>query len=136
MEKRTKSVGRLVLFSWGLAALAGAAGSKPLDEGRLDAAWFAGVGEFHEAEEIDYLWVKPGFALDGRNLRFVAWPEPEFLGPQAGERDTKDKRLAQEINGGMPEVFATAFRNAFAGAATAPSTTNPIATLNMKGTPS
>jgi hypothetical protein len=97
-------------------ALAASAADRPLDDGRLDPAWFAGVGEFREADEIDYLWVRPGFSLDGKKIRFVDWPEPPepaFLGPQASERDTKDQRLAQMINAEMPEVFATAFRNAF-----------------------
>ena len=102
--------GALCLLVFSAAA---AAADKPLDEGKLDPAWFAGAGEFREADEIDYLWIKEGFSLDGRKLRFVAWPEPQFLGPQAAERDTKDMRLAQEINGGLPGVFATAFRNAF-----------------------
>ena len=69
-----------------------------LDEGKLDPAWFGGVSEFREADEIDYLWVAPGFSLDGKKVRFVEWPEPEFLGPKASERDAGDQRLARQMN--------------------------------------
>lgn len=88
-------------------------GEGPLDEGRLDPAWFGSGLEFREVDEIDYLWVRDGFALDGKKLRFAPWPEPEFLGAKASERDTKDERLADEMNATMHRVFAEAFANAF-----------------------
>lgn len=113
MNQRSVSARSIVgLICIGSALAAGAA-DRPLDDGRLEPAWFAGVGEFREADEIDYLWVRPGFSLDGKKVRFVDWPEPTFLGPQASERDTKDQRLAQMMNAEMADVLATAFRNAF-----------------------
>jgi len=94
-----------------LAALAPARAAGPLDEGLLDPAWFGGELEFREAEEIDYLWVKPGFTLEGRTLRFAPWQEPEFRGEKAAERDTKDKRLANDLTRNLPEIFGEAFAN-------------------------
>lgn len=90
-----------------------AAGS--LDEGKLDPAWFGGVSEFREADEIDYLWVAPGFSLDGKKVRFVEWPEPEFLGPKAAERDAGDQRLARQMSSTMHELFRDSFAGAFGG---------------------
>lgn len=85
-----------------------------LDEGLLERSWFgAEAGEFREADEIDYLWVAPGFNLDGKTLVFPAWPEVQFIGPEADERDTKDLRLAEEMNEDMPDLVANAFRRAF-----------------------
>lgn len=90
-----------------------AAADATLDEGRLDPAWFGAGLEFREADEIDYLWVAPGFSLEGRKLHFSPWPEPELLGPQAAKRDAKDHRLAKQLNVTMPELFADAFAAAF-----------------------
>ena len=108
---------KLKLFGFTLlaTALASASGAATLDEGKLDPAWFGGVSEFREADEIDYLWVAPGFALDGMKVRFVEWPEPEFLGPKASERDAGDQRLARQMNSTMHELFRDAFAGAFGG---------------------
>ena len=89
------------------------AADRPLDEGRLDPAWFGSGLEFRETDEIDYLWVRPGFALEGKKIRFAPWPEPELLGEGAAQRDTKDKRLAKQMASTMHEVFAEAFTNAY-----------------------
>jgi hypothetical protein len=89
-----------------------------LDEGRLEPSWFGPDSaplEFREAEEIDYLWVRPGFSLDGRKVRFAPWSEPVFLGEAAGKRDAKDQRLATQITSTVHEVFADAFRAAWSG---------------------
>lgn len=84
-----------------------------LDEGKLDPAWFGGAPEFRETDEIDYLWVAPGFSLDGKKVRFVEWPEPEFLGSKAAERDAGDQRLARQMNATMHELFRDGFAAAF-----------------------
>lgn len=84
-----------------------------LDDGRLEVTWFGSGIEFRRPDDIDYLWVKPGFSLDGQKLSFATWPEPQFLGEGAEKRDVKDKRLANQMNSAMPETFAEAFRNAF-----------------------
>ena len=100
-----------------LAAASVRAASKPqpsvLDDGRLQKSWFGADLEFRETDDIDYLWVKPGFALDQHKLHFAPWPPPEFVGPDASSRDTKDKRLAQDMAREMSDVFAVGFSNAF-----------------------
>lgn len=112
MLRSTFATALIVVFALAVD-LPAARAAGTLDDGRLDPAWFPGVGELREADEIDYLWVKPGFELDGKKLRFVAWPEPEFLGDKASERDTKDIRLAKQMATTMHELFAEAFTNAF-----------------------
>lgn len=95
-----------------------AAAGETLDGGKLEVDWFSSGAVFRQDDEIDYLWVSPGFALEGKSLHFVSWPEPEFLGPKAGERDEKDRRLAKMMNGDMHEIFQEAFAKAFGGALT------------------
>ncbi len=114
MRTTLLALGGLVLLLGG-APVAGAQKPQPqvLDDGRLIKSWYGQDIEFRETDDIDYLWVKPGFSLDGRSLHFAAWPAPEFLGSDASERDTKDKRLAQDMNEEMSDVFARAFSNAF-----------------------
>jgi len=101
-----------------VVALAPASAGKLLDEGKLDPAWFGGDREFHSSDDIDYLWVKPGFALAGKKIQFAAWEEPQFKGEKASERDTKDKRLANDLTGNMPEIFGEAFKNGLEGKVT------------------
>lgn len=103
-----------IALALGLTLTAPLAAVEPaLDEGRLDPAWFDAELEFRETDEIDYLWVAPGFSLEGRGLRFAPWPEPELLGPVGAKRDAKDRRLAKQLNATMPELFAEAFGGAF-----------------------
>ena len=99
---------------WTAALPAAGHAAKPLDEGRLDPSWFGVPNlELRATEEIDYLWVRPGFALEGHKLRFAPWSEPVFLGEEAEDRDAKDRHLARQMNADMPEIFATGFANAF-----------------------
>jgi hypothetical protein len=71
-----------------------------LDEGQLEPAWFgAGSMEFHKTENVDYLWVKPGFSLQGKTLWIKPWQEPVWLG---GKRDGKDHAKAEELTELMP----------------------------------
>ncbi len=94
------------LFTLALAA----AGEGSLDEGRLDPSWFDGGAKFVVQEEIDYLWVKPGFELGGRTLHFEEWPEPtEFLGEDGKERDENDYRLGRQMASEMHRSFADVF---------------------------
>jgi hypothetical protein len=100
---------------WCAAALAVAVPllAATLDNGKLQVSWFSDDAVFREADDIDYLWVTGGFELDGKSLHFKAWPEPEFLGPKASERDEKDHRLAKMMSVTMHEVFASAFARAY-----------------------
>ena len=99
-------------------SLSPASAGRLLDEGKLDTAWYGDDREFRKADEIDYLWVKPGFSLSGKKVQFAEWNEPQFMGEKAGERDAKDKRLANNLTSNMPEIFAEAFRNGLAGTVT------------------
>jgi len=110
------SVSRICRLALALAVvtLAPASAGKLFDEGKLDPAWFGGDREFHSTDEIDYLWVKPGFALAGKKIHFAEWEEPQFKGEKAGERDTKDKRLANDLTANLPEIFGEAFQNGLA----------------------
>ena len=101
-----------------LVPLAPASAGRMLDEGKLDTSWYGDDREFRKADEIDYLWVQPGFSLAGKKVHFAEWMEPQLLGEKAGERDAKDKRLAANLTGDMPEIFAEAFRNGLAGTVT------------------
>ncbi len=108
----------LAAFGVALLPLAPASG-RSLDEGKLESTWFDGeISEFREVDEIDYLWVRPGFTLAGKKVHFADWEAPQFLGEKAGERDTKDKRLANDLTGNMPEIWSEAFRNGLAGSVT------------------
>lgn len=100
----------VVLLSALAVAPAMAKGS--LDEGKLDPAWFGSDVEFREVEDVDYLWVKPGFSLEGTSVQFATWQEPKFLGDSADKRDAGDKRLANDLSERMPEILSEAFRNA------------------------
>jgi len=105
-------------LSLALALAAPPLAAASLDEGRFDPAWVGGGPEFREADEIDYLWVAPGFDFAGRTVAFAAWEEPVWLGEDAGKRDAKDKRLANDLTGNLPEIFAEAFENALSGKVT------------------
>lgn len=92
-----------------LAALlcASAAYGATYDEGRLDPSWFGQDDiSFVETDEIDYLWVRQGADLAGRSFHFVEWPESDFIGPKAAERDDEDRRLARQMRADMHNSFA------------------------------
>jgi hypothetical protein len=101
-----------------LAFPAALAGSGPtLDKGLLVPAWFGDAGQFRESDNIDYLWVKEGFEIDGRTLHFLEWPEPEFQGKAAENRDENDRRLARQMNSEMARLFHDALGRAWQGRA-------------------
>jgi hypothetical protein len=103
-------------FAFALFASAALVSGALLDEGKFDTAWFGpGDREYRKAEEIDYLWVKPGFTLAGKSVEFAAWEEPNLLGKDAAERDAKDKRMANDISRNMPSWWTEAFENALKG---------------------
>jgi hypothetical protein len=89
------------------------AAERALDDGRLEPGWFGAGIELREADEIDYLWVKTGFTFEGQKVWFAPWEETVWLGENAADRDSKDKRLAKDLERDLPELFAEAFRNAF-----------------------
>lgn len=81
----------------------------PMDDGKLDPFFFGEGLEFREADKLDYLWVKEGFALSGHTLHFLEWPDPDFIGESAENRDEDDHRLARMLNGEMARTFADVF---------------------------
>ena len=107
-----------------LAVLAATAQAKPkpgpagtLDGGLLVTSWFGSDLVFHADDQVDYLWVKPGFAIDGHTFHFVAWPEPELLGEQAAKRDENDRRLARQMSEEMPRLFSDVLERKWQGRA-------------------
>jgi hypothetical protein len=95
--------------------LAPAAGARDLDEGLLQSSWFGGDLEWHRAEEIDYLWVKDGFSLQGKTVHVADWQEPEFLHKK--DRDTKDSARAYELTETMPDWLRGALTSSLSGTA-------------------
>lgn len=85
----------------------------PMDEGTLDPKWFGEGMEFRETDDIDYLWVKQGFALEGKSLQFDAWPEPELIGEKAKDRSAEDNALAKRISRDMANLLKDAFDSSF-----------------------
>ncbi|HJW08136.1 MAG TPA: hypothetical protein VJ483_00805 [Holophagaceae bacterium] len=74
----------------------------------LDPSWFVQgqALEFHHSDEIDYLWVKPGFELKGQTLRIAHW-ESVPLPPNRDENDEdKAHEITAELPGYLKEVFA------------------------------
>lgn len=108
----------LAVLSLCLAAALASGPARALDEGRFDPDWVGGGPEFRQADEIDYLWVAPGFDFAGRKVEFAAWDEPAWMGKDAGKRDAKDKRLAGDLTRNLPGIFAEAFKNGMGGKAT------------------
>lgn len=84
---------------------------KKFDKGLLDPAWFGPNVEFRTTDEIDYVWVKPGFSIKGRKLLIDKWSDPVLLGE---DRDAKDSAKASELT----EVMASRLRGALASALT------------------
>jgi hypothetical protein len=85
---------------------------KPLDEGRLDPAWFGPGIEFRTTSSIDYVWAKQGFSCKGKALRIEAWPEPVFTGKERRGRDAAQAfQLAEE----MPMRLRNGLRQALQG---------------------
>ena len=91
-----------------------------LDDGRLEVSWFSPDGlNFREADEADYLWVKPGFSIEGKTLHILPWPEPEILGEDADERDDEDEDLAEDMAERMAEIIVDIWNDELEGYATA-----------------
>lgn len=66
----------------------------PLDQGRLDPAWFGSAVAFQPSEALGFQWVKPGLKLGGRSLRLEAWQPAVWLG---GKPATKDRYFLERI---------------------------------------
>ena len=82
-----------------------------MDEGRIDTAWFGQDVQFRETDEVDYLWIKPGFTLEGRTFLVKPWDVPVWL---AKDRDARDSAHAEELTrlagGHLKAALATELR--------------------------
>jgi len=115
----TRSLRRAVPIGLFVAILSvGAVGAggedKKLDKGLLDPSWFGPDVEFRTTEEIDYVWVKPGFTIKGRKLHIDKWSDPEFLGEK---RNAKDSAKAAELTEVMPTRLRGALVSTLSGVA-------------------
>jgi hypothetical protein len=100
----------LVLF---LSVLAGAQ-PPALDEGRLDPAWFGAAVAFQPAKGFAYLWLKPGFAIQGRTVHVVDWEPPAWLGKKRG---SKDRTFLRRMEGTVEKLLEDGLRKGLGGQA-------------------
>src|SRR5262249_27061379 len=70
---------------------------------------------FRRAYGVDYLWVAPGFELDGKTVELPPWPEVRLVGEDADGRHNRDLRKAEEMNPTMPQEIGAALRRAYRG---------------------
>ncbi len=120
---RFASILLILALAFVLATLPAEAKSKKrtLDEGSLVIDWFEEDAdlEFRETDNVDYLWVSDDFSvkdLEKRKLHFPDWPDVEFIGEDAEERDNDDRSLARRMNRLMPQYFFDCFDIAWEGA--------------------
>ena len=89
-----------------------------LDDGRLEVSWYSSEGlNFRETDEADYLWVKEGFSIEGRTFQMLPWPEPDFIGDDADERDREDREMAEEMAERMADILADIWGDEWEGMA-------------------
>jgi len=101
MRRRTKTYGlRAILIV--SALLTAAAAGPTFDEGLLDPSWFGEGIPFRTTNEIDYLFVKEGFSLDGKTIFLAAWEDPVMLGKK---RDAEDSATAFDLTERMPNLL-------------------------------
>lgn len=111
----------VLVLAFALAAMpAQAKKSRTLDDGSLEIDWFEEGAdlEFRETDNVDYLWVSDDFslkALEDLTIHFPDWPDPEFIGEDADDRDNDDRSLARRMNRLMPQFFNDAFDIAWDG---------------------
>lgn len=116
MTMNLKRAGWVLMALCLAAASAHAADKKNLDKGLLDPAWFGPQVEFRTTDDIDYVWVKPGFTVKGRKLQIDSWPDPQLLDK---DRDAKDSAKATELTERMPSRVRGALAASLAGVAEA-----------------
>lgn len=118
MQRLTGRIFLLALLACMLAAgaLLARGGRLKLDKGLLDPSWFGPDVEFRTTDEIDYIWVKPGFTVKGRKLNIDKWSDPSFL---RDDRDAKDSAKAAELTEVMPSRLRGALAASLTGVAEA-----------------
>ena len=118
MQTRSGRIVVLSLLACMLATgvLQARAGRLKLDKGLLDPSWFGPDVEFRTTDEIDYLWVRPGFTVKGHKLHVDKWSDPAFL---REDRDPKDSAKASELTEVMPSRLRGALAASLTGVAEA-----------------
>ncbi len=81
-----------------------------LDDGLLQEAWFGGPVAFQATKDIDFLWIKPGLDLAGRQILLKRW-EPAVMLQKA--RDEKDVKKAGELTYLFPLILRNTLGPAF-----------------------
>lgn len=89
-----------------------AAQSTPLDEGRLDPAWFGPAAAFQPSKALGFQWLKPGLDLRKRSLQLRAWEAPAWL---LGRREMKDQVFLERVEGGLPKGLDRGLRRGLKG---------------------
>jgi hypothetical protein len=69
-----------------------AAQTAPLDEGRLEPAWFGAGASLQPSKALGFQWLKPGLELRRRTLQLKAWEPAAWL---LGRRTRKDQDFLQ-----------------------------------------
>jgi hypothetical protein len=81
-----------------------------LDDGQLLESWFGVSVNFTSTENIDFLWIKPGLNLAGRQIWVRSWEKPLIL---RNGRDEKDTKQASELTYMFPLVLRNTLGPAF-----------------------
>ena len=98
------------LFLLAPAILAGQA--VPLDEGRLDPAWFGAGTIFQPSKAFGFQWLKPGLDLRHRKLRLKPWEPVTWL---LGKRAMKDQFFLQRVEPTLPAGLERGLRRGLKG---------------------
>jgi hypothetical protein len=114
MTSQGRRAGMALLALVLVATAAHAGDAKKLDKGLLDPAWFGPQVEFRTTDDIDYVWVKPGFSVKGKKLMVDAWSDAQLLGE---DRDAKDSAKASELTELMPSRLRGALAASLSGVA-------------------
>ena len=81
-----------------------------LDDGLLEESWFGETLPFTHTKDIDFLWVKPGLNLAGRQIQIRSWEKAIML---REKRDEKDLKVAAELTYQLPLILRNSLHPAF-----------------------
>lgn len=84
----------------------------PLDEGRLDPAWFGPGVAFQPSKALGFQWLKPGLDLRQRSLRVQAWDPAAWL---LGKRANKDQVFLARVEQRLESNLATGIKKGLKG---------------------
>lgn len=62
---------------------------RTLDDGLLEESWFKVPVDFRAEKDIDFIWMKPGLNLAGRQIRLQSWEPAAMLKKGRGAKDLK-----------------------------------------------